>query len=177
MTVLFALLLLIVLLACWPLSLLSLPGNWMMVAAAAVYAYFMPADSRAAIGWMTITAMLVLAGLGEVIELLAGAVGTAQAGGTRRGAVLALLGSVVGGLVGLLVGIPIPIVGSFFAAILFAALGALVGAMLGEFWAGRKWGASWRVGTAAFGGRLFGTLGKMAAGAMILVLALAALLF
>lgn len=176
MTILAALCLVVVLLACWPLTLLSLPGNWLIVAATAVYAYFMPAGSRASIGWTTVAVMLALAALGEVIELVAGAAGTAQAGGTRRGALLALLGSLVGGVLGIFIGIPIPVIGSFVGAIFFAALGALVGAMFGEHWAGRKLEVSWRVGAAAFGGRLVGTLAKMAVGGAMLVLALAALL-
>ena len=38
MAILFALLLMLILLACWLLTLLGLPGNWSMVAATAIYA-------------------------------------------------------------------------------------------------------------------------------------------
>ena len=175
MTLLIALLLIVVLLASWALTLVSLPGNWLMVTATALYAYLMPAKSPVAIGWKTVVAILVLAALGEVVELLAGAAGAARAGGTRRGAALALVGSIVGAVVGLFVGLPIPLAGSVIAALLFAGLGAMAGAMLGEVWAGRNLGASWPVGTAAFRGRLLGTLGKMLIGGLIVAVIIAAL--
>lgn len=175
MTVLFALLLLAVLLASWSLTLLGVPGNWLMVAATTIYAYFMPADSRAAITWQPVVILLVLASLGEILELLAGAAGTASAGGTKRGAALALAGSLLGGLLGVFIGVPIPLVGPIFAALLFAGVGAMAGAMLGETWAGKNVGASWRVGKAAFWGRLAGTLGKMLVGAVMIAVVLAAL--
>jgi uncharacterized protein len=175
MTILFALLLIVVLLASWALTLLSLPGNWLMVAATALYACFVPAASPAGIGWKVVAATVVLAVVGEVVELAAGAAETTRAGGTRRGAALALVGSVVGALVGVLVGLPIPLAGSVVAAVLFAGLGAMAGAMLGEVWAGRKLDASWKIGAAAFRGRLLGTLGKMLIGGLIVAVVVAAL--
>jgi uncharacterized protein len=59
--------------------------------------------------------------------------------------------------------------------VLFAGLGAMAGAMLGEVWAGRKLDASWKIGTAAFRGRLMGTLGKMLIGGLIVAMVVAAL--
>jgi len=38
MAIFFALLLILVLLACWAFTLMGMPGNWLMVAATAVYA-------------------------------------------------------------------------------------------------------------------------------------------
>jgi len=111
-TLLLALLLIVLLVAGWMLTLVGLPGNWLMVGTTAVYAWLVPAQSRAAIGWKVVAAMLVLAVLGEVVELLAGALGAARAGGSRRGAALALVGSLAGALVGAVVGLPIPLVGS-----------------------------------------------------------------
>ena len=175
MTLLFALLLITILLASWALTLLGAPGNWLMVVATATYAYFVPVDSPAAIGWQIVVILLVLAGLGEIFELLAGAAGTASVGGTKRGAALALVGSILGGLLGVFIGMPIPLLGPIFAALLFAGLGAMAGAMLGEVWAGRNVGTSWRVGKAAFWGRLAGTLGKMLVGAVMIAVVLAAL--
>ena len=55
-------------------------------------------------------------------------------------------------------------------------LGAMGGAMLGETWAGRDTETRWRVGRAAFIGRLAGTLGKMLAGAIMLAVVLAAMI-
>ena len=167
MTLFFALLLITVLLASWGLTVFGMPGNWLMVAATAIYAYCVPAESSAAIGWKTVVVLAVLAGLGEVLELLAGAAGTATAGGSKRGAALALLGSIIGSIVGIVVGIPVPLVGPIVAALLFAALGATAGAMLGEVWIGKNLNASWQIGKAAFWGRLIGTMSKLLIGAVM----------
>jgi uncharacterized protein YqgC (DUF456 family) len=164
----------LVLLASWVLTLLNLPGNWMIVLATAVYAILVPAKSPVAIGWKVVTILLVLAALGEVIELVSGAAGAKRAGGSKRGAALALAGSVVGGFLGILVGLPIPLLGPIFAALLFAGLGAMAGAIFGEVWAGKTVGTSWQVGRAAFFGRLTGTLGKMLVGAAMMAIVVAA---
>ena len=125
MAVICALILILVLLVCWLLTVAGLPGNWLMPMSAGVYLCLAPARSPVAIGWKTIAALLFLAALGEIIELLAGAMGVAKAGGSKRGAAMALVGSIIGGLVGLAVGVPVPLVGSIVAAVLFAGLGAM----------------------------------------------------
>ncbi len=147
MTFLFALLLIVVLMASWVLTVLGMPGNWLMVVATALYSYLAPG---AAIGGRVLVALLALAAVGEIVELVAGALGVAKAGGSRRGAVLALVGSMVGGVVGIFIGVPIPLIGSLVAAVLFAGLGAMAGAVLGETSAGRGLGASWQIGRLAF---------------------------
>jgi hypothetical protein len=153
--------LILVVLAGWVMTLLSLPGNWVMVAAAALFAYFAP-DDGPDISWTVVAVLAGLATLAEIVELAAGALGAAKVGGSKRGAALAAFGSMIGAVVGALVGVPIPIVGSVIGAIGFACVGALGGAMLGEHWKGRKLGESWQVGQAAFWGRLVGTLTKTA---------------
>ena len=127
MTFVWALLLVVIVVAAWLLTVIGMPGNWLVVTAAAVYAFLLPHDGRAAIGWPVVVALVGLAVLGEVVELVAGALGVQRVGGSRRSAVLALGGSVVGGIVGVIVGVPIPIIGSFVGAILFGGLGALTG--------------------------------------------------
>jgi uncharacterized protein YqgC (DUF456 family) len=159
----------------WLTQLVGLPGNWVVVVAAALYAWSFPGDDRLAISWSTVAALFVLAVLGEVIEFVAGAMGVTKAGGSRRGALLALVGSLVGGMIGLVVGVPIPVVGSLAAAILFGGLGALIGAFIGESWKGNDFDTSLQIGRAAFVGRVLGTLGKLIAGAVMLVVLLAAL--
>jgi uncharacterized protein YqgC (DUF456 family) len=172
MNVVFALLLVIVLLGCWLLTLLGLPGNWLMVVATSVYACLTPV----VLGWRTVLAVLALAALGEVVELVAGAMGVSKTGGSRRGAVMALAGSILGGILGVVIGLPIPLVGSVVAAVFFAGLGAMAGAILGEISAGQKLGASWRIGKAALWGRLAGTLGKILLGAVMILVVVAAML-
>jgi uncharacterized protein YqgC (DUF456 family) len=147
-----------------------------MAAIAAVYAWLGPAQGHLAIGWKTVVALLVLALLGELVELLAGALGVARAGGSKRGAAMALVGSILGGLVGAVVGLPVPLVGSLVAALLFAGLGAMIGAALGETWAGQTPGKTWRIAQRAFWGRLAGTLGKVILGALMIAVVLAAML-
>jgi len=176
MSLLYAFLLIVLLFAGWVLTLLGMPGNWLMVAAAAAYAWLVPEPSKLAVGWQVVAALAVLATLGEIVEFIAGALGVAKVGGSRRGALLALVGSAAGALVGIFVGVPVPVIGPVIAAVLFAGLGALGGAMLGEIWKGRSPGESWQIGKAAFWGRVFGTLAKTVAGSVMVVVALAALL-
>jgi uncharacterized protein len=175
MTVIWAILLGLTLAIGWVLTLVGMPGNWLIVAGTAIYAYLVPDDSRLGIGWQVVAALAGLAALGEIVEVVAGALGVNRAGGSRRSAVLALVGSLAGGATGVLVGMPIPLVGPLVAAVLFAGFGALAGAMLGESWKGRSLDQSVRVGKAAFWGRLFGTLAKTLIGAFMVVVALAAL--
>jgi uncharacterized protein len=177
MTLIYAVLLLLVLLAGWLLTVLGLPGNWLMAGATALYAWLAPVGSRWSFGWKVAVAAVVLAAIGEVVELLAGSSLAAKAGGTRRGALAALAGSLVGGVVGIFVGLPIPVVGSILAAVFFACTGALVGAVLGETSAGKSWHASWRVGGWAFVGRLAGTLLKLGVGGLIILMDVVALVW
>ena len=167
----------VALLACWALTLFALPGNWLIVLVAALVAWLAPEESRLRIAPAVLAMLVVLALVGEAFEFAAGSVATRRAGGTRRGAVAALLGAFIGACAGAVIGVPIPIVGSAVAAVLGGAFGALVGAMLGEAHAGRSGEQSWRVGLAAFWGRLCGTLGKaIVGGLMVVIAALAAAL-
>jgi len=175
MSVLWAVLLVTVLLAGWALNLFGLPGNWLNSAAVICYAWLFPAGQRLSISWWVVGAVLLLAVLGEVLEAVAGAAGAARVGGSRRSAVLALAGSFVGSFLGAVIGLPVPVIGSVVAIVLGAGLGALGGAMLGESWKGRDLDQGWRVGQAAFWGRLLGTATKLVIGAAIVAVVLAGL--
>jgi uncharacterized protein YqgC (DUF456 family) len=156
---------------CWISTLFGLPGNWLILAAAAIYAWLGPDMPTLSLTWQPVAIVAALAVAGEGVELLAGALGAAKKGGSKRGAALALLGSLIGAVVGVFVGIPVPVVGPILSALLFASLGAFCGAMLGEHWKGRELQDSWQIGKAAFWGRLWGTLAKAMFGvAMIAVL-------
>ena len=161
----------------WVLQLVGLPGNWLIVIAAAVYAWLLPPDASTAIGWPAVAILLVLAILGEVVEFIAGALGVTRAGGSRRGAVLAIVASTIGGILGIFVGVPIPIVGSLVGAVVFGGLGALVGAVVGETWQGRDLETSLEIGKGAFVGRLLGTVAKMVVCSLLVVVAIAAIIF
>jgi hypothetical protein len=177
MSILAALVMACVLAVGWFIQLIGLPGNWLIVAAAAGYATLLEPDALTAIGWNTVIALAALAVAGEVVELSASAMGVAKVGGSRRGAVLAIVGSMAGSMVGFVVGLPIPIVGSLAAAVLFGGAGALVGAILGESWKGRDFDASLEVGKAAFIGRVLGTVAKMIVSTIMVVVTLAAMIF
>jgi uncharacterized protein YqgC (DUF456 family) len=174
MSILTAVVFVLALFVGWMLQLVGLPGTWLIVAVAAAYAWLI---SPEAIGWPAIATLVVLAVVGEVFEFLAGALGVASAGGSRRGAVLAIMGSIVGGIVGIFAGLPIPVVGSLAGAVLFGAVGALVGAVIGETWKGRDLDTSLDIGKAAFVGRVLGTAAKIIVCTLMVVVAVAALVF
>jgi uncharacterized protein len=170
MTFLWAMLLIFLLFIAWFTNILGLPGNWLMLACATLYWIWMPEESTGTIGTTLLLVLAGLAVLGEVLELIAGSAGVSKAGGTRRSAVYAILGSIGGALVGFVVGVPIPLVGPLVGSLLLGGFGAMAGAMLGERSAGRDWTQSMQVGQAAFWARALGTAAKMAVGfAMICV--------
>jgi uncharacterized protein len=177
MTIIWAMLLVLLLLIAWLTNILGLPGNWLMLACATLYWLWTPEDTTVAIGT---TILLVLAGLailGEVLELMAGSAGVSKAGGTRRSAVYAILGSIGGALMGFVVGVPIPVIGPLVGSLLLGSFGAMAGAMLGERSAGRGWTQSLHIGKAAFWGRALGTAAKMAVGLAMIVVTLFGLIF
>lgn len=156
----------------WVLTVVSLPGNWLILATAGVYAWLTPEGTRWDIGLPVLGVLLGLAVVGEIVEALASAAGVKKVGGSKRGAVLAVVGSVIGAIVGT-GAIPIPAFGTIFGA----CLGALVGAVVGELWKGRDIDHTLRVGQAAFWGRLVGSLAKIiVASAMVAVTVSATLL-
>jgi hypothetical protein len=175
MSILAAVLLVFALAAGWLAQLVGLPGNWLIVLAAAFYCWWLPEDAATAIGWNAVITLVLLAVVGEIVEVAAGALGVAKVGGSRRGALLAILGSVVGSLVGMLIGLPIPLIGSLVAAVVFGGLGALVGAVIGEGWKGRDFDSSLEIGKAAFIGRLLGTLAKLIVSSIMVAVTLAAI--
>jgi len=157
--------------ACWLMTLFGLPGNWLILALACVVTWLAPAGNRLETGPVILGLLLLLAIAGETVEFVAGSAAAKGAGATRRGTVGALGGAFAGAILGAMVGLPLPIIGSAVAAVLGGAVGALVGALALEFHGGRDLAASWRVGHAAFWGRLFGTLSKAALGAVMVVVA------
>lgn len=158
-------------------TLIGLPGNWLMVLAAIIYRLVGPtAESRLFISWYAIGAVVALALLGEAGEILAGALGVAKVGGSRRAVALALAGSVLGGIAGLVITLPIPF-GFLIGPIIFAGLGAFAGAVLGERSHGKDLDESLPVGHAAFWGRLLGTTSKLFIGVAIAVVLIGALCY
>jgi uncharacterized protein YqgC (DUF456 family) len=117
--------------------------------------------------------VLVIAGLavaGEIIEFAAGAAGAAKQGASRRGVALSIVGAIAGSIAGLAAGVPIPVVGPLIGAVFGGAAGAFAGAYVGEAWKGRQEQDRLAAGRGAFVGRLWGTAGKLAVGAIMLAI-------
>jgi uncharacterized protein YqgC (DUF456 family) len=147
----------------WAAILFNLPGTWLMVLTAAVVEWQLPGE--ALFGWPLLVATAGLALLGEILEFVLGAAGARQAGGSRRGAALAIVGSIIGAIAGTPL-IPIPVVGT----IIGACAGAFAGAVLGDLWAGQPLFRSVTAGQGAAVGRFWGTVAKFAIGALIVAM-------
>ncbi len=80
----------------WAFTLVGLPGNWVMVLAAAGYVWLGPTSGAMQITWLTVAALAALAAGGELAEFVAGMWGARRAGGSRRAALFALVGSLIG---------------------------------------------------------------------------------
>ncbi len=153
------------------LNVVALPGNWLSVLGTAIFAWLVKTPDGGGINWWIVGVLLVLAILGEIAEFVAGMVGAAKHGASRRAMVLSVVGSIVGSILGVACGMPVPIIGPAVAALLGGAIGAAAGAALGEDWKGRKLDDSLQVGAAAFWGRILGTTGKVIIGAIMVVIA------
>jgi uncharacterized protein YqgC (DUF456 family) len=152
------------------LTVIGVPGTWLIVLTTALVAWWqwdgaLPWHGQY-IGGPALITLLVLALLGELIELVAGLLGSKAAGGSRYGATGALIGTFVGGIVGTF-WIPVPVIGSLIGA----CGGAMLGALAFELRSGRKWDESVKSGAGAGVGRLAGTLGKVACGVVMWLLA------
>ena len=145
------------------ITVMTLPGLWLMLASAAAYAWL---TGGRFLGWRTLVALLILAGLGEVVELAFAGGGAKKAGAGRRGTWGALIGGLLGGI--FLSFIPIPVVSTLVGV----CLGTFLGAMIGELSGGREFGHSAVVGVGAAKGRLMGTLAKTALGGVMMALVL-----
>ncbi len=171
-TLLLAITVVLLCMIAWAGNLIALPGNWAAVVILLIYAFVGPENGNASIGYIPVVAAFCFALLGEAFEFVAAALGAQKAGASRKATLLAMIGSMAGAMIGAIVGLPVPVVGQVLAAILFGGLGATLGAMLGEWSNGSSWRESLPIGHAAFWGRTIGTLGKVAAGAVIVVIAM-----
>ena len=156
---------------CWISNAFMLPGNWLIVGLAALFAWLLPVEEYGrGFGWITVAVLVLIAAAGEAIEFAVGAAGAAKQGASRRAVLLSMVGAIIGSVAGAAVGIPIPIVGPLVAAVGGGAAGAFGGAYLGEVWKGKLHSDRTRVSSGALMGRLFGTVGKLAADAVMVAL-------
>ena len=144
------------------LNLVGLFGNWVIFGAVAA-AWALTGFQH--FGVWSMLMLLLLAVLGEILEMLAAGYGAARFGGGRGAGMASLAGCIAGALLGT----PwFPLVGTLAGAI----LGAFTGALLFEFLIGQKTAtASLRTGMGAALGRIGGTAAKLAVGFVMLVLA------
>jgi uncharacterized protein YqgC (DUF456 family) len=142
------------LLAALTLNIAGLPGNWLLVATAAVVALI---PGFGDLTWTWFFVILGLALLGEAIESLLGLVVVARKGGTRWGVIGSFLGGISGVIVGSAVAPP-------FGGIALGFVGAFAGAVAGEYMREQRSGEAVRVGFWAFVGRSMAMMGKIACG-------------
>ncbi len=94
---------------------LGLPGTWVIIAIVGLWSFFSEALH---FGWQFFALVIGLAGIGELVEFIAGYYGTKRFGGSNKGSIGGIIGAIVGG---------------FMGAPLFFGLGALPGALAGGF--------------------------------------------
>jgi hypothetical protein len=149
----------------------QLPGTWVLLGLAllveATDGLYLPEGERRTFDLVVLLVALALAGLGELVEFLSGALGVAKGGGTRRG----LWGALIGGLAGLVAFTPLFAFVPFFGAFLGVLLGTFAGALLGELTHERATlRSAWRPALWSALGRLAGTTGKFALALVIWML-------
>jgi uncharacterized protein len=162
MVYVYAVVLTLINLLCWVSILFGLPGTWLMILFPVLLKWWQP--DQIMVSWTILGVAVGLAVLGEGLEFVLGAAGSRRTGGSTRGAALALVGSIVGGIMG--IALPVPLVGPMLGA----CLGAFVGALLGNLWAGRTLFQSLSAGRGAAIGQFWGTVLKLAIGAVIAVM-------
>ncbi len=127
------------------------PGPILIFVGALLYAW--PGDHFHRISIWTILLLLVLTIVVQVVDFLMGAWGAKKFGGTWRGVVGALAGTLI----------------SVFTGQIWALLFLpLVGAILGELLGGMKLRASGRVGTGAFVGMILGGVVRLGASVLMI---------
>ncbi|MEM6562088.1 MAG: DUF456 domain-containing protein [Planctomycetota bacterium] len=146
---------------CVLVTVVGIPGLWVLALTAVLYGWI---GGWTYLAWQGLLTVLLLTVLSEVIEFVAGAAGSKQAGGSWRSMLGAIGGGLVGGLAATFL-IPIPLVGSIIGAI----LGAAIGAVALELFVERDWRQLTDVGVGAAKGRAIGILAKTGCGVIMWV--------
>jgi len=158
LSIILYLLLAVILLAGLYINLVNAPGLWVMVAATIGFALL---THFKFVGLYTIVAIVVLAGIAEVIDFIASGAAAKKVGASKTG----IIGAIVGGILGaIFLTVAVPIIGT----ILGVCLGTFLGALVGELFVGSELGSSLRVGVGAVKGRLLGLFTKLLFGCIIL---------
>ncbi|RPI88784.1 MAG: DUF456 domain-containing protein [Planctomycetaceae bacterium] len=150
----------------------GLPGNWLMVLLTVLFTLFVKTADGGGMTWIACGSVIALAVVGEILEFAVGAAGAAKQGASRRAMILATLGAIAGSFAGSAVGSTlVPVAGTVVGAIGGGAAGAFLGALGGEYWRGSDHQKGFSVGTAAFAGRLLGTVAKLLVAAAMVSIA------
>lgn len=152
---------LVVLAVCVLLNLVTLPGNWAMVALVIVWALFFPGNT---LGMGFFVLFIGLALLGELIEFGAQIYGAKKYGSSKTSTAAGIIGAIVGA-----------ICGAPFMFGVGAVFGALFGAWGGCYLAerlirGQSSAAAFRAAQGAMIGRFFGMVIKFGIGMAMLAL-------
>lgn len=99
---------------------LALPGIWAMVLVSAICMWWRPEI----ISWRAVVTLASIALVSEIMEMVASAAGAKKFGGSKRGAVGAIFGTMIGAIVGSFL-IPIPVIGTIVGGIAGAGIGAM----------------------------------------------------
>lgn len=147
------------------LTIMGLPGIWVMISSVVGFAWLTTFDRY--VGWPSIITLLALGAIAEIIEFFMGAAGAKQAGATRR----AMLGALIGGLVGgITCTIPVPVIGTIFGV----CLGTFIGASVVEMGIIGNARHATRVGWGAARGRFYGIVLKLLFALVIFLVAVIA---
>ena len=162
MEIFYTVLLVIFLVAALAVIPFGLPGTFLIVLTALLYAL---ATEFAEITWATIALLLAGALFAEGVEAAAGIMGAKRYGSGNMG----ILASLLGGIVGALLGAPLFL---GLGAIPGALLGAFAGAVAAEAVRGRSLNEALRAGWGTFLGRIAGTAVKGAVAVAMVVICL-----
>lgn len=138
----------------WGVAILTLPGVWLMLLAASLVNWLW---TPGVYSWWTIGVCAGVALIGELLEVIASAIGAKKFGGTKTGGVGSVIGGLAGGLIGTFV-IPVPIVGTIVGSVVGAGLGAMAAERGIK---GRTWEESNKSAAGAAVGRLAATVIKL----------------
>ena len=111
-----------------------------------------------AVGLLTIAAVVVIAGVAELLEFVFVKRLNERYGGSRK----AFWGAIIGGIIGVFVGLPVPILGSVVAAF----VGSFIGSAVVTLAETRDLRAAHRVGWGVVLGRALAAVVKVFAGAI-----------
>ncbi|HRX84346.1 MAG TPA: DUF456 domain-containing protein [Phycisphaerae bacterium] len=149
------------------LTVLQLPGTWLIVIAAGAYTWI---QGPAELPWVIVLVLAGIAAIAELVEFASSAVLAKRGGASRRAAWYGLAGGMLGAL---LLSVPIPIIGTVVGAV----IGCFGAAFIAEMQEGRTLRAGARSGAYSAAGRALGSMMKlMAAVTMFSIVAVAAVM-